>query len=680
LTILSAVIGKPSVAAGPSDIATYVIENHGASDKGVLATFGAVFAPGAVSKGASLQAVSRDGTSIPLQVDAKATNMDGSMRHAVITVDIPHLASGADLPVTLRSVNEHVAPPPSVSLPALPDDFDTVVTLKTKGKVLSASAKLLLAQSDQKKLLWLSGPLVSEWWVSAPFRDEHGAADPHLSVQFGIRSYGRDKPLRIEADIENDWSYVPAPRTEFYDAQVRAGGKTVFSKSGMIQPSHTRWRFGFWWHEPVATYVRQNLNYLKKTHVIPNYDPSVTVSEDALHKLVEQFDTADEAPMAAGILEKYMPTTGGRPDIGPLPNWQAIYLLTMDPTAYRITLETADLGASFPVHYRNERTRRPITLEDYPNFSTHSNLVGKGAGQLPLPDAGGYDDPLVPDASHEPALDFVPYLITGDRFYLEELQFWSQWNLSGTDPVYRGFKQGLVKWDQVRGQAWSLRTLAQAEYITPDNDPMKDVLRRELKANVNWYENTYSKNSSANSLHFIPQTDALYDGGLAMAPWQDDYFTWSVGYVQSLGDADALQLLRWKAVFSVGRMIAPGFCWIMAPAYTLRIKQSPSSPIYGSFAEVYGASAAAQAKGTGGARGLECASSEMAHAFGLSQAGEMVNEATSPDGYAAYLQPALAASVDAGAPGAAKAWAVFQARPVKPNFETDPTWAIVPRM
>src|SRR6478735_9995444 len=54
---------------------------------------------------------------------------------------------------------------------------------------------------------------------------------------------------------------------------------------------------------------------------------------------------------------------------------------------------------------------------------------------MQLPD-WRYNDPLVPDAAHEPALDFLPYLITGDRFYLEELEFWAEWNLSGTDPIY----------------------------------------------------------------------------------------------------------------------------------------------------------------------------------------------------------------------------------------------------
>ncbi len=57
--------------------------------------------------------------------------------------------------------------------------------------------------------------------------------------------------------------------------------------------------------------------------------------------------------MSAGILMKYMPTTGGRPDIAPLPQWQALYLLTMDPRMYQVTLQTADLGASYSSHYRN---------------------------------------------------------------------------------------------------------------------------------------------------------------------------------------------------------------------------------------------------------------------------------------------------------------------------------------
>lgn len=678
LLLFAIVLSGSACDAQPgADIVSYLVENHGKSDHDVPATFGSVFAPGDVPRGSSLEAVSSDGSAIPLQLDAKAFNADGSLRHGVLTLQIPHLESDGHISVQLRRKPAEMKAAPSIPLSALPPDFDAVVTLKTKDRVLTASAKALLAAGHVEN--WLSGPLVSEWWVSGAFRDQNGNADPHMYVEFGIRSYGKDRPLRVEADVENDWTYVPGRKTESYDAEIRANGRTVYSKTGLTQPAQTRWRLGFWWGEPVGTYVRQNLAYLEKARVVPTYDPSVSVSYDALSKLFEKFDSSARGPMAAGIIEKYMPTTGGRPDIGLLPVWQAFYLLTMDPRAYEISLVTADQGASFASHYRNEKTRRPLTLEDYPKFSTNWNLVGHGSGQLQLADTGGYTDPLTPDAAHEPALDFIPYLITGDRFYLEELQFWAEWNLTGTDPIYRNFASGLVKWDQVRAQAWSLRTLAQAAYITPDNDPLRAVFLRQLRANIDWYTNTYVKNPATNPLHFIPSS-APYDNGRSMAPWQDDFFTASIGYVAGLGDVDALPLLRWKAAFPVQRMIAPGFCWILASSYTLRVRDSAQAPYYSNFAKVYEATLPMKIKNHSAAdEKLPCASSELAEALGHRDALEMGDEASSADGYAAYMQPALAAAVDAKTPGAEEAWRLFESRSPKPDYSKSPNWAIVPR-
>jgi hypothetical protein len=560
-------------------------------------------------------------------------------------------------------------------LAALPDDFDAVVTLRLKDVVLTASAKAMLANGTPEK--WLSGPLVSEWWVKGPFRDKAGKADPHLFVQFGIRSYGKNRPLRVEADVENDWAYVPGPKTEFYDAEIRADGRAIYSQSKMIQPSHTRWRYGFWWKAPVATYVRQDLQYLKKARVVPNYDPALAISDATLNELLDRFETALHGPMTSGIIEKYMPSTGARWDIAPLPHWQVLYLLTMDPRAYTVMLQTADQGASFSSHYRNEKTRLPITLDDFPNFTTHANAVGKGPKELPMPDSGGYRDPLEPDAAHEPALDFLPYLVTGDRFYLEELQFWAEWNLSRTGGIYRNYADGLVKFDQVRGQAWSLRTLAQAAYITPDQSPLKHTLLHELQANIAWYNKTYAENPSANALHILPQNDAPYDGKRAIAPWQDDFFTWAVGYVDGLGDVSAKTLARWKGGFAVGRMTAPGFCWIMAPAYTLRVRDAAQSPFYQSFAQVGSATLNALAKSTQAFEAPSCGSSDMARLVG-SHGSDSMAGSENPSGMAAMLRPALAAAVDAGTPGAAGAWQkLVQQR--EPDFSNYPDWAIVPR-
>ena len=674
LALVPLPVSTPGSAADSDAIVSVVVENHGRQSADVPATFGQVFGRGSLARGQSVSATSA-GIPIPLQLDAKAFHQDGSLRHGVVTLVIPRLPPGQRAAVVLARAGAPPGHQPSIVLSSLPPNFDVLVILKTKDGSRSASAKALLASGHVDP--WLSGPLVSEWWVDGPLRDAKGAPDPLLHAQFGIRSYGKDRPLRIEVDVDNDWAYAAHPKTEFYDAQIQANGRTVFAKSGLVQPSYTRWRFGFWWGEPAATYVRQDLPYLKQAHVVPNYDPAITVSGAALTGLYDKFDQASHGPMSSGILEPYMPETGGRWDIAPLPHWQAVYLLTMEPHAYGIVLQSADSGASFSAHYRNRKTGAPVSLEDFPEFSTHSNLVGK-PGQLPLPDSGGYKDKLVPDAAHEPALDFLPYLITGDRFYLEELQFWTEWNLSGTDPAYRGFQQGLVKFDQVRAQAWSLRTLAQAEYITPDSDRLKPVFRRQLQANLAWYENAYVKRAGASPLHVIAQTDAPYDNGRGMAPWQDDFFTWSIGYVNGLGDVDARALARWKAGFPVGRVTAPGFCWVLATPYILVVRPAVNARYYGSLADAYRATLPNVLKRP--SRGdLPCGSTEMAAALGLPQAGEPLGDAQSPDGYPAILQTALAETVDVGAPQAGAAWRVFDGRTVKPQYSLAPEWAIVPR-
>jgi hypothetical protein len=676
----SALAAAQNPISGTSGIVTFGIVNYDSHESNLPVTFGSVFARGDLPREGGIEAVDSHGAILPMQLDRKASHPDGSLRHAIVTLVIPHLAKGEEVPVAIRRAGSaSSSEKKAITVADLPPDFDFEVILNSGNRRLKASARTLLAGG--KADTWLSGPLVSEWWVAGPFRNEGGTPDPHLAVRFGIRCYGRDHPLRLEVVVENDWTFVPHPRTEFYDARIQMGGKTVFTKSGIVQPSQTRWRKGFWWGEPISLYVKQNLDYLKKASVVPNYAPDLRVSDAALTRQYRRFEESDRSPMAAGIITKYMPMTGGRPDIGPLPQWQAMYLLTMDPRAYEMVLQTADLGASFRSHYRDEKTGRPATIAEHPNLSVNENLVGR-TGQPETSDKGSYKDPLVPDTSHQPALDFIPYLITGDRFYLEELQFWSQWNVMVTAPGYHGYGAGLISWGQVRSQAWSLRTLAQAAYITPDSDPLKATLEHQLKANIGWYE-THLVHDAANKIGtaFESYKPTPFDNGRSIAPWQDDFFTWSVSYVQSLGDIDVRPLLRWKAQFPIGRMVAPGFCWILATPYTMIVRDSVTAPFYPTFADIYAATIRLKAPTVPDATKLECGSQAMADALKqekVDKAGEMVNGSRAFDGYPSIMQAALAAAVDSGAPGAKEAWVVFQTRSVKPDYADGPGWDIVP--
>lgn len=667
---LSVLVSATNGYAANDAFITYVVHGEsGGITENVPVTFGAIFAKGDVPPGSSVAARDGKGNPLPLQVDVKAKHPDGSLRHAVLTVTIPHLSDGNDVSVSLsRGPKEATAPLPST---ALPRDFDTVLTLKMKdGRMLHASARDLLKTA--KPDLWLSGSQVTEWWMTGPLRDAQGKADPHLSVRFGIRSYGAGRPLRVEVDVENTWVWVPGPRTEFYDAKITAHGNTVFEQAGMAHATYTRWREVFWWDKPVSAYVEQNLAYLKKARIVANYVADRTDAKAELDRTYPHFQSSDRGPLQAGIITAYMPTTGGRGDIGMLPSWTVDYLLTMDQRGYEMTLKSGDLAGGFWSHLRNTKTNRPATAEEFPNLSTHSNFVGR-PGNLEISDTGGVKPTLVGQSAHEPSLAFIPYVITGDRYYLEELEFWSQWNAWGTAPGYHGFQQALVSWDELRGQAWSLRTLAQAAYIAPDSDPLKATLLRELKANIDYYDKTFVNNPQADLQHTISVAHpGVKPAPTDYPPWMDDYLTSVLGYIVDLGFENARPFAAWKAYFPVQRMINKDYCWMLATPYHISGVNPYSRP---SWAAIYRATfeSAQRSKQKVDVSDVTCGSDQMAFALGL-KPGEMLSGAAG--GYQANLQPALAAAVNLGVPGAEEAWEKFKT--VTKSNKYFPQWTIVP--
>ena len=651
ILIIAVLLAAPAFA-----LPKVVVEGSG---RDVPVTFGMVFAPGSVASG--LTATDGSGASLPLQLDAKAKNRDGSLRHGIITVVLPRLSR--DVSVQLAAGAPAGGAP--IALSALPADFDTTITLNFGDRTLTASARDLLAKG--KPETWLSGPLVSEWFVSGPFRDASGKPDPHFSVRIGLRSYGPGRPLRIDVDVENTWTWAANPRSYQYAAEIRAHGRSIYSTDKMIQPAHTRWRRVFWWDEPVDATVRYALGVFKAARAIPNYadrDPD-------LAPLTRAFSGKRTSPMQTGIIYPAMPTTGQRPDIGPLPAWTVAWLQSMNRDAGAMMFSAGDLGGSFPSHYRDERSGRPATSEDFPKISTHYNFVGHGNANLPLVDFAGLPKPFSAEPSHEPSLAFIPYLVTGDRYYLEELQFWSQWNAWGTAPEYHGFAKGLIGWDQIRGQGWSLRTLAQAGYATPDADPLKGVLLRQLKANAAWYDSTYTNNREANVFHVALRAS---DNADSAAPWMDDYLTWAAQYAVQLGFDEFRGFARWKGVFAVQRMINPDYCYVMASKYYMKVMDRPHH-FLPDWASAFVANLPKDARD--GPK-PDCGSETMARLFKLKQPGEMMGDASSPGGYPAQLQPALAAAVDAGVPGATDAWTKYKKRPVQPRGGIEPKWDILP--
>ena len=159
----------------------------------------------------------------------------------------------------------------------------------------------------------------------------------------------------------------------------------------------------------------------------------------------------------------------------------------------------------------------------------------------------------------------------------------------------------------------------------------------------------------------------------------DDFFTWSSGYLVDLGFLNAIPLRDWKAKYPVGRMTAPGYCWIFGAVYRMQIQTADTGELFTTFSEAYTNTINLRyADIATGLLNSECASQEMADLLGQ-KVGEMTGISHSAEGYPSNMQPALSVAVDSGISNADKAWEIFMGRTVKPDYSSDPQWAIVPR-
>lgn len=691
----------PAPATQPvgSVITDIKIQNIAKAQTNVAFTFGQIFAVGNLQPTEGLVAKLADGTVVRLQTDVKATHPDGSVRHAIISGILPTLAASATQ--TLQLAKSSVVEQSSTTAQSVVDAGLTSTIEVTVDKV-DYSASLATAMSTGTPIKWLSGPIANEWIATTPLRTANGTAHPHLVARFAVRSYpGLTKQARVEAGVENNKTFAANAQSFTYDVKVKVDNRTIYNKNSLAHYHHARWRQLAWWdasNQP-EIHIKHNTPYLIASKAVSNYDQSIVPDEGLLNDYAQQYVSGITGPMMIGPITPGMPNTGGRPDIGSLPSWSVHYLLSQDKRAKDMMLAVAEGSASWSIHYRDENTGFPVRTdnEKNKNISLHMNL--SHTGPLPVPRCKDNNNDncgtlYSPDAAHQPSMAYLPYLVTGDYYYLEELHFWAAWNPLETDPGYSGNGLGLLRWQQLRGQAWSMRTLGHAAYITPDSHYMKAYFSKQLDNNLDYYQKLFlSPTANAMGVYDGTGEGAFVTDGYS--PWQDDFFTWSFGYLTELGFTKAEPILQWKAKYPVGRMTAPGFCWIQASKYFYNFSDGPGAPRYKTFAELYAGNFKEdniRDDNSGFIKhplGLKyndqpCGSQAQADWFVAAGIpwwikGRMVGYADSDVGYPANMQPALAVSVAAGVPNATTAWSTFMGRSAKPTYRIAPQWAIIPR-
>ncbi len=271
-----------------------------------------------------------------------------------------------------------------------------------------------------------------------------------------LRVYAGVPQARTDVIVEDLWTYDPGARNWHYDVAIEQDGKTAFQQNDVTHYHHARWHKIVWSGADPGVFVQYDRHHFINSRAVQHYDEHLSIPGSIIETDYRNLGIANTGLMGNGNVMHYFGTTGGRADIGPVPRWTTIYLLTMDPREYAVMMANADVSGSIPIHYRDRKTDRPVSIDDHPQIVTGDWPPTSGPDKIP-PTVTHGDTPWSPETSHQPSLVYIPYVVTGDRYYMEETQFWATWNLGKAYPPKRGGAEGIViGTEQTRGDAWAV--------------------------------------------------------------------------------------------------------------------------------------------------------------------------------------------------------------------------------
>ena len=626
-----------------------MLEGTGAP-AGSITVFGQVFRPGEIPAGAGLTARLADGRPLLAQIDVKNRHPDGSARMAVVALACPALAQAARVGVLLTPGPAEQAVPPEVG--------GHRAVLELRGAQGAWEADLLTGLPGAQGQPWQMGRLAVQARVAlAVPANVVGVASLRVLADVALRM---DGTLWVDLWLRNDVAMQPNGGETNYTARLLLDGRVVLEANIPRHHQYTGWGrlVGTGAAPPL---VRHDATHLADAAAVARYDVSTGVEEALLGQMAEAMAApAWRVAFSSRHIAQNMGQTGGRADIGPATLPQAAWLISGDRRAGGYAIGQAEAAGSIPWHFWDARAGTWLDTNRWPRLWSDSR-GGPAPGGLLQPIAS--DTGWAFDSAHQPDLSFVPFLLTARRAFLDNLQAQATWCVIGQWPGVRGAPGPLgegvnvVRGNQVRGAAWSLRQLENAAWASPEGDANRAWLRAAADGNWAWIQSQIPAwTAQQGEAHgWIP---GEYGMPGALPPWQQDYFASTAAIAARRGDGRARAVLEWMTNFLVGRFNAErqGFARNDGAAYLIAI--GTARP-WRSWAEIGGATRQAG----------------LSNGTGWSQSG---------GNYAQLALASLAAIAETlGSPGAAESFA-WLSRAGAPftrlqDFTRDPTMNIVPR-
>jgi hypothetical protein len=493
------------------------------------ATFGQVLPRGAAYDGLHIEG-------LQTQNDIKSYWDDGSIRFVILTAQVPKSGS---YEVTAGSAGA------CSFIPQLPDAY---VRLTISGVQYTATLPGKFEYYDR----WLSGSQVMEGRsVVTPARAT-GQEHPFLRVYFDFRGYRSGENV-VDVTVENTLDTAGA-RAVTYNVSIVVSGQARFQQSNVTHSYMTRWRKVIDSPADFRSEVRSDFEPAFQAGALPRFLPIVTDDEFYV-------GGPDFCILGPGLLNRDMTDHGSRAEIAPYPDWTARYLVHGLPSHREYVLAHGDLAGSWPVHIR-ETDGSLVSIDARPDYWLDLRAApwNRPAGNL---DERGHYDPttgrgLTPDNAHQPSLAYVPYLVTGDRYYADEMAFWANYVLiltwqephynmrggghyegPGTGTPRHPGSHGLLLPNQTRGFGWGLRNLIDAAAYLPDADPFKPYFAEKVVNNLVWLDE-YAKDGvgplgvawhgNEHNIYFDPEYTRAWT-----LLWSHNYVAWAIDHANKQG-------------------------------------------------------------------------------------------------------------------------------------------------
>lgn len=593
------------------------------------------------------------------QVEVKRRWADNSVKHAIVSGVYP---SVADESFTVQVFDSGEVPTGTDLTEA-----DIIAAAPTASVQLGTLGTVNLADllGDPKRI-WLQGPEAIEAHYYGTISGNVDGTDYQVAVKFHVRLYA-DGTLRIRAIVENgtqdydfgtDLAYVPT---------VTIDGGVVYDNGGVALNHYnkTRWDAIGWIGGDAQSVIRHDTDYLMASKLVPNYWKR-NPSEAVLNGLTTAY-----TPLNNGDWRAAMPNPGFHEQIGLLPNWDALYLTSGgDARAFRSVITNGRAINSYGIVWGDDQTNDPIVISEWPALTA----AAYGGGRRDYL-AGSYRW----DIAHHGSAGYFPYLLTGDYYFLESLQYQAMTIYLFTLRNAQGVER-LITPDETRAMAWATRTYGQLAGIAPTEQRTLDVAAMLNHTAAYW--RGIIEQPGMNQLGYFFRyvnysISATGAGGLA--PWQQHFWAQTNGYISDLEYADDMtdfNFVRdhlYKAPVAIlGGEGTDSFCFTRAGTYRIATwTESSADPTnwFDSWGDVY--------QWTFDEPNTSCGNSLQ------STDGWVLPEEASINMWGNLL-PAIAYAVEDGAPGAAESWQRFTGAEnfstlENSGFEDTSVWNITPR-